>query len=335
MEKTNSINLEKYEQYEKNGLIRFQQHPYLNLLIWNYTSKTQFLRLWDETTLMCRALVTDNKGNIISRNFSKFFNLEEEKEIPNEPYEIYEKLDGSLIVAFWYKNELVVSSKGSFVSHHSVQAKRLLNNYDLSVCDTSKTYCFELIAPWNRIVCSYPKEELFLLAKFDNFGNEYSIINYKNFPLVKKYDHINVSEIKDSVTDDREGVVVRFKSGKRIKIKGKEYVRLHKIVTGLSESSILEILKNNESIEKLLDRVPDEFYNWAKEVESKFKFKYEEILNESKSVFKEFSTRKETALYFLKQKNPQVLFSLLDKKDPSEIIWKLINNEIGNSNQRT
>lgn len=316
------------EDYYNKKLLIKQNHPDLPLTIWNYSPVVQYKCLWDETTLMCRALVTDQDGNIIARSFNKFFNLEEEKEIPNEPYEIYEKLDGSLIVVFWYNEELVVCSKGSFISEHATRARYLLENYDVSSLDTTKTYCFELVAPWNRIVCAYPKEELFLLAKFDTSGKEYPVDGYKNFPIVKKYNPIDINQIKQTISDDREGVVVKFVSGKRVKIKGNEYIRLHKLVTGISENSILELLKNNESLDSILDRVPDEFYRWAKDVENKFKNKYQEILTECENDYKELSTRKETALYFLKQKYPQVLFALLDKKNVSNAIWKIIEQTV-------
>jgi RNA ligase len=321
------------EKYYNDKLLIKQNHPNLPLIIWNYSPKTQYERLWDDLTLMCRGLVTDDKGNIIARSFNKFFNLEEEKNIPNEPYEIYEKLDGSLIILFWYNNKLIVSSKGSFVSDHAIQAKRIINNYDLSSLDVSKTYCFELVAPWNRIVCSYPKEELFLLAKFDSLGNEYSIDYYQNFPLVKKYNHLDIHQIKETISEDREGVVVKFQSGKRIKIKGDEYKRLHKLVTGLSEKSILELLKNDQSLESILDKVPDEFYQWAKNTEDKFVSKFKEIENECKKVYKEFDTRKEAAFYFLQQKYPQVLFSMLDKQDITNIIWKIVEKNYEQKNR--
>jgi RNA ligase len=321
------------EKYYNDKLLIKQNHPNLPLIIWNYSPKTQYERLWDDLTLMCRGLVTDDKGNIIARSFNKFFNLEEEKNIPNEPYEIYEKLDGSLIILFWYNNELIVSSKGSFVSDHAVQAKRIINNYDLSNLDVSKTYCFELVAPWNRIVCSYPKEDLFLLAKFDSLGNEYSIDHYQNFTLVKKYNHLNIYQIKETISEDREGVVLKFQSGKRIKIKGDEYKRLHKLVTGLSEKSILELLKNDQSLESILDKVPDEFYQWAKNTEDKFVSKFKEIENECNKVYKEFDTRKEAAFYFLQQKYPQVLFSMLDHQDITSIIWKIVEKNYEQKNR--
>jgi RNA ligase len=51
---------------------------------------------------------------------------------------------------------------------------------------------------------------------------------------------------------------------------------------------------------------------------------YKSIEDLSNSVYKEFDTRKETAEYFLQQKYPKLLFSMLDKKDFSDIIWKLV-----------
>lgn len=327
------FNIDLLENYHEKKLLLKQNHPYLPIIIWNYAPRVQYEKLWDEITLKCRCLVTDAEGQVVAKSFDKFFNIEEDEEIPSEPFEAYEKLDGSLIIIFWHEDELVVASKGSFSSVHAVESRRILERYDLSILDRSKTYCMELLAPWNRIVCSYGYEEkLVLIGKFDREGKEHQIENCSNFPVVEKYSFEDLHKIKDLISDDKEGFVIKFKSGKRLKIKGREYVRLHKIVTGLSENSILDLLKNNQPIDNLLDRVPDEFYNWAKNVENKFKIKYDEILNEAKSVFKEFPTRKETALYFLQQKYPQVLFSILDKKDPSEIIWKLIN-EISNSNK--
>lgn len=317
------ISIDILEDYYKKSLLLKQKHPNHPLYIWNYSPRVQYERLWDNVTLKCRALVTDFDGNIIAKSFDKFFNIEE-IEIPKEPYEIYEKMDGSLILVFWYNNEIIISSKGSFTSEHAIQSKRIINQYDVSSLEKSKTYCFELVAPWNRIVCSYPKEELYLLAKFDKEGKEYSIEEYSSFPKVKKYEFSNLNEIKSKIANDKEGVVVRFKSGKRIKIKGNEYVRLHKIVTNLTESSIFQVLKDKGSLDSILDSLPDEFYQWAKKVENFFQIKYDEILDECKKSYKELNSRKETALYFKKQKYPQVLFSMLDNKDPSNLIWKIV-----------
>ena len=63
--------------------------------IWNYSVSVQYERLWDEITVQCRGLVTNSKGEIVARPFTKFFNYEEltPEEIPNEYFDVYEKMD--------------------------------------------------------------------------------------------------------------------------------------------------------------------------------------------------------------------------------------------------
>jgi RNA ligase len=80
-------------------LISIQKHPEANLFIYNYSPKVQYEKLWDEITMMARGLILDTEMNIVARPFGKFFNLEEhtESEIPNLPFDVYEKMDGSLV----------------------------------------------------------------------------------------------------------------------------------------------------------------------------------------------------------------------------------------------
>ena len=40
-------------KYHEDGLLYKQVHPTLPLVIWNYTEKVQYEKLWDEITLMC------------------------------------------------------------------------------------------------------------------------------------------------------------------------------------------------------------------------------------------------------------------------------------------
>ena len=168
-----------------------------------------------------------------------------------------------------------------------------------------------------------------MLSKFDKFGNEYDIEKYKDkIEVVKKYDIFELESIKSLIKDDQEGFVVRFDSGYRIKVKGSEYVRLHKIVTELSEKAIFEYVSEGKNIEDLIEKVPDEFYNWVKSIQSELTNKYKEILLECEKSYKELATRKETALYFMTQQYPEVLFKMLDKKDFSKSIWKLVKGQV-------
>lgn len=326
------LDIKLLEDYLENNLIQRQQHPKLPLYIWNYTPRVQYERLWDDITIKCRALITNKEGEVISKSFDKFFNIEEVSELPQEPFKVYEKLDGSLITFFWYESEFIVASKGSFTSEHAIEANKILQSYDLSIFDKTKSYSAELIAPWNRIVCDYGQEEkVVLLSKFDKFGNEYDIEKYKDkIEVVKKYDIFELESIKSLIKDDQEGFVVRFDSGYRIKVKGSEYVRLHKIVTELSEKAIFEYVSEGKNIEDLIEKVPDEFYNWVKSVQSELTNKYKETLLECEKSYKELATRKETALYFMTQKYPEVLFKMLDKKDFSKSIWKIVRGQVLN-----
>ena len=109
MEIQKYINIEILNEYEQNGLLTKNKHPKFDLFIWNYTPKTQYESLWDNVTLSCRGLVTDNDGNIIALSFTKFFNIEEGKFEPTENFEVYEKMDGSLGIVFWYRGQWVVA----------------------------------------------------------------------------------------------------------------------------------------------------------------------------------------------------------------------------------
>jgi RNA ligase len=99
-----------------------------------------------------RGTVLDNEGNQISNSFSKFFNLEELEplgiSLPNLPYKVYDKVDGSLIEVFRYNGEIVVSSAGSFTSPQEIAAENMLQTkyaHLLQHIEEGKTYIFELI----------------------------------------------------------------------------------------------------------------------------------------------------------------------------------------------
>lgn len=336
--------LEKLNKYYEDGLLYKQVHPTLPLTIWNYSEKVQYENLWDEATLMCRGLVTDDKGDIVATPFKKFFNIEEGKYTPTETFEVYEKMDGSLGIVFWYQGQWVVATRGSFTSDQAIKATELLKKYNTDIMFRHMTFCFEIIYPENRIVLDYKGEEkLVLLGAFDNWGKDYDITDWDEwgFDVVKKYDGINdYKQLKEMVKNDQEGFVVKFSNGDRVKVKGVEYLRLHKIMTNVSTTGIWEYLKNGEDVMELLKDVPDEFYNKIKNYVKELRYFYFQI---SEDVGKKFdgkmygkyndkepiTDRKEYAEWVLQQPKhlSGILFRMFDKKDYSEIIWNLIKPE--------
>lgn len=197
--------------------------------------------------------------------------------------------------------------------------------------DRTKTYLFEIIYPDNQIVVNYgEQEDLIHLATIDTATGKDDPLIDVGFPLVTRYDVDDLASLKSLEEDNREGFVVKFSGGLRIKIKFDEYVRLHRLVTQISNRDIWECLSQDKPIDEILDRVPDEFNKWVRSVVSELQGAYHTIEQECRSSFLDKGNRKETALYFQTQKYPQVLFAMLDGKDYSPMIWKMVYPKYSN-----
>jgi RNA ligase len=307
------MDIQKLKELIDADYINVQKHPHAELYIYNYSAKAQYDRVWNEWTLACRGLILNENNEIIARPFQKFFNLGEyEKQVvPNESFEVFEKMDGSLGILYWIDNEPFIATRGSFLSMQSQKATEMLKTKyktSLSLIDKTKTYLFEIIYPENRIVVDYGVEEkLVLLAIIDiQTGQEEELVDI-GIEIVKKYDGIN-----------------DIKSLKDLEVKFEEYVRIHRIVTQVSSYNIWEYLKEGQDLMPILDRVPDEFYDWVRAVHKKLIDQYADIEMIAKIDFKVLNDKKETALYFLTCKYPAIMFKMLDKKPYDHIIWKYL-----------
>lgn len=98
----------------------------------------------------------------------------------------------------------------------------------------------------------------------------------------------------------------------------------------MSNIDIWKKLKDNLSLDEILDKVPDEFFEWVRKTEEDIKEKFQDILEESEerihSIKKKLgdSDRKIYAEEIKKERNSGILFNLLDGKNPEEGIWKLV-----------
>lgn len=318
------------EMISKN-YVRVNKHPEHDLYIYNYTQNAQFERVWNEITLNCRGLIMDKNGNILARPFPKFFNLGEieNQVLPDTAFEVYDKMDGSLGILYWINDVPFIASRGSFSSDQSDKGNEMLHGkYKNSwpLLDKNKTYLFEIIYPQNRIVLDYgAAEELVLLAIIDTQSGEEFPLEDIGFPLVEKYDGIkDISVLKDKDIANKEGFIIKYANNYRVKIKFDEYLRLHRIVTQVSNLDIWECLRTNQSMDEILERVPDEFFNWVQQTKNDLEAQYAVIEYQCKNDFKVLGSRKETALYFQGCKYKAVLFAMLNDKEYSSIIWKMI-----------
>lgn len=325
------MNKNHLEQLLADGYVRRQKHPGAELWIYNYTATAQYERIWNDITLQCRGLILNADYEVVARPFLKFFNLGETENqlIPDEPFEVYEKMDGSLGILYFLEGKPYIATRGSFNSEQAQVANEILHT-QYSACipklDTSKTYLFEIIYPENRIVVDYAaKKDLVLLAIIDTKTGEDVPLEDIGFPLVRRYDGIqDIQTLKSLEEDNKEGFVIKFQTGLRYKVKFDEYVRIHRIIAGVSTVSIWEYLCTGQSFDEILEQVPDEFYEWVKAKRADLTQQFQAIEQLCKAEFKVFPTRKETAAYFFTCTHPRILFAMLDGKSYNTFIWKLV-----------
>jgi len=339
--------LSKLNKYHNDGLLYKQTHPTLPLTIWNYTPEVQYGEKWDEVTLACRGLVTDNEGNIVARPFKKFFNIEENKHTPTQDFEVFEKMDGSLGIIFKYEAEVIYATRGSFTSDQAKWMENYCKEYNFNdILVDGHTYLFEIIYPENRIVVDYEGQERLVLLGIikTETGEEipYDDIVVAPWDIVEKYDGIrDYSELKGKVLQNHEGFVVRFSNGDRMKIKGEEYLRLHKIMTNISTTGVWEHLSKGGNINDLLKDVPDEFYKKVKEYADLLKYGYyqvSEYCGKSHDYFRYGKyndrevepTKKQFADHVINHGHPPyraVMFAMWDGKPYEKLIWNILKPE--------
>lgn len=339
--------LDKFKNHE---YIKHQEHPEFPLLIFNYTRECQYEDAWDEYTKMSRGLITTEEGEVVARPFEKFFNVGEKeytkvKNLPKEDPEIYEKMDGSLGILYWWNDQPYIATRGSFTSDQAVFGTHwLYENINYHELDKHLTYLFEIIYPANRIVVNYgDRAELVLLAiKNIESGEEIDYIREAKHLGVSYAPRLESPPTEDPVKElksilphldsNREGFVVKFSDGLRVKMKGDEYVRLHRIVTDLSSKRIWEYLKDGHNIKELLQDVPDEYYKWIKKTKEDLYKEFNKIKSKARSAYnvvEQFETRKEKALYLKEYYNDVkgIVFKMLDDEDYYDLIWKMVEPE--------
>lgn len=336
------------EKYIDTGLITEREHPTLPYVIYNYTPVCQYSKAWDDVTLQCRGLIVHKEtGEIIARPFTKFFNYEEHIQegsiLPEIPYEevpeVYDKRDGSLgILYFTPEGEARIATRGSFTSKQALWATGYLTSKDVNhFFDRDFTYLFEIIHPDNRIVVDYgDRTGLDILAIIDiDTGEEVQIPNHPIWDEIgeKPEMHLfsSVDELKKRNVPNHEGFILFYRKNKlRVKIKFDEYVRLHKIITGLSEIGIWEMLRDGKSINDMLENIPDEMHAWLKDIVQQLTSRFLSIELTCQSITSQAEVhsedRKERALFIMAQTKgfPGVCFSMLDGKDYKQAIWKMI-----------
>lgn len=315
--------------------------------IYNYSDSAIYTPgAWDSPAVrQCRGLIVDEQDLIIARPWGKFFNhgqVEAGELDMAALVEVTDKMDGSLgIVHRDAGGSLRVATRGSFISDQAVHATRVLNErYGHIQPPASLTILVEIIYPGNRIVCNYgEQDDLVLLGGVDIGSGDYfgpgetgeavgwtgPITTVFSFPTL-------AAALEAKPRAGAEGMCIRYVDESRIvKVKQEDYVRLHRLVTGMSERVIWQSLLDGQSLTDLLSGVPDELHGWIKGTWTEMLDRAQSIQrnaqNQHRTIVAELGedlSRKDYAQQASRSDVRPYLFMLLDGKDPMPAVLKSI-----------
>ena len=252
----------KCKVYDKKILLKYDQ----------IASQMGFEEVQD-----CRGLILENDTwKVMSLAFRKFFNSAEGNahKIDWLTAYIFEKCDGSLIQLYWdwHKDMWMVGTSGMAEAEGEVNDKPNTSFSDLFWStistyldfDTKKlnkdcTYIFELMTPYNIVVCPHGESKVALLA-VRNVRNGLKELDYVKVKLIAedlglptpKRFNLNATNAGHLIATfegmpyTEEGYVVCDGNFNRVKIKNPAYLAAHHLKSKTSAHHIMTIVKTNE-----------------------------------------------------------------------------------------
>jgi RNA ligase len=333
------------EQAIEAGYVRTQTHPVLPYVIHNYAEIAVFERAWTPATRQSRGLIVHAETRqVLARPFDKFFNHDEPDAFTaslDDPVTVTDKADGSLGILYPTDGGWAVATRGSFASEQAQHATALFQDRyaDTFTGVPGITYLFEIVYPENRIVVDYGQlDDLVLLGGRDiATGATVSAHDLPwDGPRITTFPHASLAQaLAAEPRPGMEGLVVEFRTtGERVKIKQAEYVRLHKIVTGLNARGVWEALGSGQTVADICADLPDEFHGWVREVADDLQAQADAIVADAERAHRMILAglpdgweRKAYAMVAKDSPLRGYLFQLLDARDIAPAAWKAIRPE--------
>lgn len=231
--------------------------------IYDYTDKATYDRVWTPETTVCRGLVIENDtDDIVARGFDKFHNLDEpgiarasRAAIVDRggDYEVWSKLDGSMVLLWWDGRTWRTSTRGAFTSPQAVAAREWIT-HTVNSWDLDPTYCYigEWIGPVNRIVVTYPDDQWVLIgvrslatgaeATHEELHAWAERLKVSPCPFWIVRSGLDELIAAQATWTGIEGWVLRWSDGFRVKVKTSEYLDLHRLIMDLTPKRIHEAL---------------------------------------------------------------------------------------------
>lgn len=324
--------LDELERLHQHKLVYKRPHPTLPLFIYNYTRRAQSIKPaeWPKPLLDARGLVLNWGWEIVGRGFEKFFGIQE-AEVPDGLYDVYDKLDGTLILVMHYQGQRVITTRGSFGSPEAQwAAKWFEENHPDFVPARGQTYCFEGIFPEKQLAVDYQNtRDCTLLAVLDEHGTDIDDVfdSTTRFRKVRKVAASIAKEDLRTFFEDQEnfeGYVIRLLDGRqppaRFKIKLETYRKVCRAITNLNTNWLYQRLKSDEldAIERVRQIVPSLVRNWIDEQTCCLNQQFVTIVNDSKQALEE---ARQTGVYENDQQFSQWVFE--HYKELSAVLFEI------------
>ncbi len=227
---------------------------------------------WTKETMCFRSVIVRvSDGKVVSTGWPKFYNYLEQSHLYPDPldytdWEIYDKLDGSLIIISSHNWQPIVRTRGvidAFEHDSGPELKRLIeenpkiiDNYWVKSGEFSLLY--EHLSLVNPIVIKHAKPELVLIGAISNRDNH--ILDGGSLGViaaligVRRPDKFKFNSLEDiikncEVLKGREGYVLGFAGSQhRIKLKGAHYLFLHRAKSQISSfDKILDLFLSSNT----------------------------------------------------------------------------------------
>jgi RNA ligase len=333
----------------------------------NYMVSLENTFLWDENDPIgsavrreCRGLIFNKEGKLISRPYSKFFNVGEKEETQLNKINLYEphivlfKLDGSMIRPIPTKEGFRLATKAGVTSvamnaEVFIADKPHYGTFIRKCIQKGTTPLFEFCSRKNRIVVDYPEDNLILTGMRYNHTGSYltyavmkSYASAWNIPVVKAVDGLAVQNIDLFVKQIREweseeGVVVRFDNGGMVKIKADDYVLRHKSKDSISqEKNVIDCILQ-DAVDDLVPLLTPEDGERIQRFQRAFWKGLDEVALEMAELFVEgnkmYPEKKDFAVEFVQKKvepiYAPIMYAMKGGKGSKEVLIDMIGKSLG------
>jgi RNA ligase len=256
-----------------------------------------------------------------------------------EAVTVTDKADGSLGILYLSPDGWRVATRGAFGSEQATHATEVFRNrYADWNPPQGTTALFEIVYPANRIVVDYGDMDDLILLGFVDIATGRSIPPGDGHgwmgPIIDTFPYDSLADaLAAEPRPGKEGLVVHFTdSGHRVKLKQEDYVRLHRIVTGLNARTVWEHLRDGGMLVDLIEPLPDEFHDWVKAVANDLREKAQTIHFDVEHAHREILSslpdewsRKDYALKAKDSPLKAFLFKALDGADYRSLIWRQLD----------